>query len=118
MGWKPNYNRAAIVQHCTIMCDLSCNSVFEKYTHPQLQVLIKSCNSLASAQRCTTVARSIAFVVDLFSIVNGRVWISNMLKIQTRPFAIEKRHAMNAIDRATWSQNVSRRSCVSCERGL
>jgi len=56
---------------------------------------------------------------DLQLCANGRVCILSMFEIQTRPFAIEKRPATNAIDRAAVLQRcVHSQDCCTTLYGL
>ena len=105
VGKMPN-NRAAVVQRCKITCHKSINSLMvAQHSHLSMRIILRPQkfvhHSCEHTQRCTMLVLTIVRPSTIESVAHGRLWISNMLKNQTRPQASGKSHATKATARAT-----------------
>ena len=105
VGKLPN-NRSTVVQRCKITCHMSSNSlIVAQHSHLSMRIIIRPQkfvhHSCEYTQRCTMLVLAIVRPSAIERVAHGRLWISNMLKNQTRPQASGKSHATEATARAT-----------------
>ena len=74
-----------------LSCKIDQRELEQKFVH----------HSCEYTQRCTILVLTIVRPSAIESVAHGRLWISNMLKNQTRPQASGKSHATEATTRAT-----------------
>ena len=130
---KVSNNRATVVQRGKITCHTSSNSLMvAQHSHLSMRVILRPQkfvhHSCEYTQRCTMLVLTIVRPSAIESVTHGRLWISNMLKNQTRPQVSRKSHTTEVIARATLAshcanakkqdRSVLKWSCANCERGF